>query len=183
MTRRVDTPTSGRITRTGFTMVESVISLLIVGVMLAALLNTVGSARTSRYLADQRGMAANLADEMMNEIMAQSYEDPDQTTTSIGTEGGETAAAGRTGFDDVDDYDGWTRKPPIDRDGNAITGAEDLRRGVSVTYANKSNPGHTHGSDHGIKRIVVRIRQGGMVLATRTALRTDARLHPDQEID
>ena len=170
--------------KTGFTLIEAVMTLMIVGVMLAALLNTIGSARASRYLTEQRSHAELLADELIDEIKALPYEDPDQTVSGIGTEPGEgLVTSNRLAYDDIDDYDNWIGTPPISTDGSAIAGATDLTRTVQVRYARPADINIDDPTDQGIKRIVVRVKRGQVLLAKRVILRTHGRLEPDEEIE
>src|SRR2546423_1503074 len=87
------------------TLVEVVASTMIVGLMAVAALNALGAATKSANSIGNRAVAAGLADELMSEIMMQSYSDPDGSAV-FGHESGE-ATSPRSAFDDVDDYNGW----------------------------------------------------------------------------
>ena len=62
--------------RRGLTLMEVVVSTLIVGVMTVAALNGLGAATRSGELAGNRGIAHGLADDLMNEILNTAYAEP-----------------------------------------------------------------------------------------------------------
>ena len=104
--------------RRGLTLIEVVASTMIVGLMAVAALNALAAATKSSNSIGNRAVAAGLADELMSEIMMQSYSDPDGSPV-FGHESGESTSV-RSAFDDVDDYDGWNASPPQYRDGTVI---------------------------------------------------------------
>lgn len=156
--------------RQAFTLVEAVISLVVVSVMLVAALNVVGASRLSQFKTAQTIRGQKLAEELMVEILQQSYEDPDGSVT-FGCESGETTTP-RTGFDDVDDYHGWSSTPPVARDGTALRGQEGLSRSVSVQWVDPANPAQIASSETGAKKITVTVKSGTMPLASLVAIRT-----------
>lgn len=83
----------------GFTLIELVIFIVVVSVGLAGILSVMNF--TVRHSADPmvRKQAAALADSILEEILLKEYTDPDGT---------ETGEAGRSTYDDVDDYNGLT---------------------------------------------------------------------------
>ena len=108
------TPRPGR--ALGLTLVESVVSVLLVGLVLIAALNTLGASRlTQSRSADQLG-AALLATELLREAI----HPPAAATSPVGDT--------RQGFDQPADYAAWSSTPPVDRDGVALTGAQGLTR-------------------------------------------------------
>lgn len=122
--------------RDGFTIVEASIAVLLVGILLTASIGTVGAlAQSRRVQADRRGGYA-LAEQLMTEIMATAFADPDQTP-SFGPETGESS---RALFDDVDDYNGYSASPPTARDGTALTGYTGWTRSVVVAFVNPASP-------------------------------------------
>ena len=70
--------------------------------------------------------APGLAHQLMGEILAMPYEDPEDPNQGIGLETGETNTT-RADFDDLDDYDNWEpeipRKP---RTGTLVPGYTEL---------------------------------------------------------
>ena len=108
----------------GFTYVEVIIALMFLSMFLAPLLIMFPTGLQKNALASFYTQAANLAEDIMEEVRGKEFEDPDQTP-QWGPESGET---GRDDYDDVDDYDGsdsngWTRTPPEDINGNPLNGS------------------------------------------------------------
>src|SRR3954453_9026359 len=135
----------------GLTLIEVVASTMIVGLMAVAALDALGAATKSANSIGNRAVAAGLADELMSEIVMQSYSDPDGSPI-FGHELGESTTV-RSAFDDVDDYDGWNVSPPQYRDGTVIPDRSNWRQRVSVAYVLPANPTQTTGTDQGAKRI------------------------------
>lgn len=160
----------------GITLVETVLSLLILGGAFVAALNTIASARGAQAIVTQRQLGLLLAEDLMAEILSQAAY---QEGLVFGPEIGETSA-GRASFDAIDDYNGWRSAPPVDADGNKIAGAERYSRQVEVAYVKLLNPATTSLIDEGVLRITVTVRAGQKVVASLTAYRTNA-WQPPQE--
>jgi prepilin-type N-terminal cleavage/methylation domain-containing protein len=156
--------------RRGLTLIEVVASTMIVGLMAVAALNALGAATKSANSIGNRAVAAGMADELMSEIMMQSYSDPDGSPI-FGREPGETNV--RSAFDDVDDYGGWNVTPPQYRDGTVIPDRTNWRQRVTVTYVSPTNLSTTSATDKGVKRIRVQIEYQSQVLADQYTFRTD----------
>jgi type II secretory pathway pseudopilin PulG len=75
-----------------FTLVEVVISTIVVAIMLVAGLSTVGASRMAQHKAALMIRGRLLAGQLMSEILEQSYSDPDGTAT-FGREPGESTAS------------------------------------------------------------------------------------------
>ena len=158
--------------RCGLTLMEVVISTMIVGFMTVAALNGLGSATRSGNLAGNRGIAHALADDLMSEILGKLYSEP-SGAASIGLDSGE--AAPRTNFDDVDDYHNWNSKPPKTASGTTIPNRANFRQRVTVEKVSPSDPTQTvAGADQGAKRICVTIECDNVELARRYAVVTDS---------
>ncbi|MGE3182901.1 MAG: hypothetical protein AB7N71_14815 [Phycisphaerae bacterium] len=155
--------------RAAFSLVESVISVFLVGLLLVSALNAVGaSAMTQRRMADKtRGR--HLAEMMMNEILAKAYDDPNQPP-SYGLESGETVA-NRALLDDVDDYFGYDQ-PVTDLLGAALPAYPGWRWRVSGSRVSIGGITDRNGADTGIKRIVVEAVRDNEVFATAIGFRT-----------
>lgn len=155
----------------GFTMIEVVMSLIVVAVLLAAVLNAVGASRTSLSTVADRAHATALAEQMCSEILAHAYRDPTAPQT-FGPTHNETTGD-RSAFDDVDDYHQWSASPPEAPDGTPLENVEHLRRSVTVTPVDSA--GLTEADeDTGIKRVTVTVSRRGIPLARRVAFRTNA---------
>ena len=85
--------------RRGFSLIEAAFSVVLVAVMFAAVMTTVGAARVVRYKTDGRSRGSTLAHDLMAEILQVPYEEPDGPA-SLGRDGGE-AGGNRIDFDDM----------------------------------------------------------------------------------
>ena len=120
----------------------------------------------------QRGH--HLAQNLMAEILQQSYIDQDDTPT-FGREPTELAGGStRSNFDDVDDYDGWSSSPPRDREGTEIPGFAGWQRRVEVQWVVPINTVIVSASDTGAKRITVTVLHNDVPVASLVTVRTRA---------
>ncbi len=139
--------------RAGLSLIEVVVSTVIVAFIITASLQTVATAISVRAQTSELQLGPALAQDLMSEILQHPYTDPDTPNGSIGTEIGEGAA--RNLFDDIDDYDGWFSTPsPSARGGNALPGTNGWERSVSVSFVDPATLSPA-ASDLGLKRIVV----------------------------
>jgi type II secretory pathway pseudopilin PulG len=157
--------------RGGFTLVEAVISTVIVSVMFVAALNTVGAARLTQHKAALAGRGRMFASSLMQEILQQSYQEPG-TTWVFGREAGESDTS-RAAYDDVDDYHGWTESPPTAKDGAALPNSANWSRTVTVEWVDPLNSKQVSATETGAKRITVVVAFRNVPQATAVAVRTD----------
>ena len=160
----------------GITLVETVLSLLILGGAFVASLNTIASARGAQALVTQRQYGLTLAEDLMAEILAQGTY---KKGLIFGPEAGETNS-GRSSFDAIDDFHGWQSSPPTDPSGIEIDGAQDYTRSVKVRYVQLDNPDTVSVSDKGVLRITVTVTYRSKDVATLVAYRTDAWQAPQE---
>jgi type II secretory pathway pseudopilin PulG len=160
--------------RHGLSIIEATLSTVIVGLMLLAALRAVGAARMGENQQIHRQQGLNLAQQLMNEILRQHYDDPQYGSGSIGLDGDESGIGDRSLYDDVDDYDGWSASPPQQRDGTILDGMENWAREVEVDWVQPEDLETVAGSDLGIKRIVVRTLYDGAEITEVQALRSKA---------
>lgn len=157
----------------GITLIEVAVSILIVGGLLVAALNTLGASRMSQLRTADDEHAHMLAQQLIAEIIAQPYEDPDVQTSSLGLEEDVSAQpTARTLYDDVDDYAGWSSSPPCYKDGSAIEGLSDWQRAAEVVWVSSDDLETPVSTETGIKRIGVTVKRGEVILAELTTLRT-----------
>ncbi|MBX2852742.1 MAG: hypothetical protein KTR15_13480 [Phycisphaeraceae bacterium] len=164
--------------RRGLSLVETVLSLLILGGAFVALLNTVSSSRAAQGVAGQRQYAQVLAADLMAEILNQDqYTEPGV----FGLEADEKLSGNqRSAFDDIDDYDSWSANPPTDIDGDAVEGAQGLTRSASVKWVDPDSPDTDSGSDQGLVRVTVTVQRGEKILAQVIAYRSDVWVCPEE---
>ena len=156
----------------GLTLVEVVMSMLVVGIMLVAVLYTVGSVYKNYTVTQEQQHAFLLAEALMDEILQTRYEDQDGTAI-FGRELNESTTS-RTDFDDVDDYHGWTASPPQQHDGTVLNDSDGWTRQVAVAWANVSNPNITETNETTLKRITVTVTSPRNVPYVLTGLRSSA---------
>ena len=139
--------------RAGYTLIEVVISTLIVGGVLVGALNVLGGSVQTRRLSAARIAEPGLGMQLMAEILAQPYEDVDEPAGPIGLETGESNVT-RADFDDIDDYNLWSSTSPEYRDGSTISGLTGWTRAVTVKFYDPAT-GATTTADTGVKLIAV----------------------------
>ena len=157
--------------RRGLSLVEVVISTLLVGVLLVGSMNMVASAFRSWQSDADRVDGHALANELMGEILQAFYEDQEEATTALGCEPSEPGSS-RAAFDDVDDFDGWSSSPPAGRDGTPLTNSMGWKRTVQVEWVDPSDLGEVSAAETGVKRVTVTAEYGGVPQASLVALRT-----------
>ena len=155
--------------RWAFTLVEAVVSLLIVGAMLVATLSTVGASRLSKYTISEHSRGQLLAQPLMAEILQQDYSDPNDTPV-FGIESGESTTT-RVDFDDVDDHNGWVSNPPEQKDGTQISDLTGWERSVTVEWVNPDDVTQVLGSESNAKRITVNVSFNNKNVASLVAIR------------
>ena len=164
--------------RCGFTLIEAVISSVIVATMLVAALNALGSATRAARIQADRCLGPNLARQLMAEIVQNCYREPDRRP-AFGVESPESTRS-RAAWDDVDDYDRWSASPPQAKDGGDLTHADGWTRSVRVRYVEPADPGRTTGTDKGLKRITVTATSSEGKTYSLTALRSEASIYDYQ---
>ncbi|MEL7087903.1 MAG: type II secretion system protein [Planctomycetota bacterium] len=151
--------------RHGFTLVETALATVLVGGLFVVAMNLVGASRVTQSRFAERDQALLLAENLLQEILAQPYEEPDDTGVAFGLEVGETLAL-RVDLNDADDYHGYSESPPVDANGNAVPGATAFTRSVQVHWVELDAPETVSPSETGLKRVVVTVRRGGRATVT-----------------
>jgi type II secretory pathway pseudopilin PulG len=103
--RSNQSPNSQRRRRSAFTLVEAVVALVIMALAGSVLLLAAQTSLRTTDEAVRRTIAEGLADQLLDEIVSRRFMEAGETPNdaTLGSEGGETAA-GRSLFDDTDDY-------------------------------------------------------------------------------
>ena len=143
--------------RYGLTLSEVLVASVIAGAIIVSALNSLASSQRGVGQISEKGQALLLAQDMMAEILRQSYSDPDGSIV-IGIDDGENKL-NRTTFDDVDDYHLWSSSPPTYPDGMALSHSTKWTRTVEVVPTTKDDLSKTlrRTVDRGVKRITVKI--------------------------
>ncbi len=158
--------------RRGLTLVEMAVSVVLVGVMLVAALNTVGASKLGQRKLYGRRQGHQLAQDLMAEILQQDYADAAAGPDSFGVEGDEVGDGSRALWDDVDDYDGWSATPPQRKDGTVTADLDGWARAVSVEWVGATDISQIVGSNEGAKRVTVTVSHDDVPVAELVALRT-----------
>ena len=153
-------------------MVEAIFAMVIVGGMLVAALSSAAAAKTSQARLAARRQARLLADDLAAEINAMPFQEPGSVGLwPIGPGSGETGPD-RSGFDDADDYHGWSACPPQQKDGTVLPWAAAFRRRVTVDWGHSSLPRRIVSWSTGIKVFHVRVDWRGVELVDLMWVRT-----------
>src|SRR5687768_9375594 len=155
----------------GFTLVEAAISIVIVGVMLTASLNVIGSIGRTRKGQFEQQQGAAMAEQLLSEIVRMSFNDPEGGAVT----GADTGETGRAAYDDLDDYHGWTETDAVTlKDGTAVgTGYAGWTRKVRVDYVTTSNPKTVANAPTSLKTITVTVTAPSGAQFERRAVRSE----------
>ena len=147
-----------RIHSRGFTLIELVISMVVVSIALGGVLMVMNY--TVQHSADPmlQHQAVAIAEAYLEEAMLRSFADPDGVD-------GETA---RDLLDDVDDYDGLNDAGARDQEGTAIAGLEAYS--ISVAVANTAFNGISAAD---CKRVTVTVTHPSGINLTLSGHRTN----------
>ena len=156
--------------RVGMTLLEIIVATMITGAMLVASLNAVGAIFETQQINAERLLGPGLAHELMGEIMAMPYKDPDGVSLLIGTELGESTAT-RAAFDDVDDYNGLNVLGIKSKAGVARADFTGWRTQVSVSWIEVLTGLTWILGDTGLKKITVTVTSPTGKVTTLTAYR------------
>ena len=154
----------------GFSMVEAVFCVVLVGGLVVVSLDTLGASKMAQRNLGVRALGQLLASSLISEIMNQSYSDPNEASI-FGIELSEILAS-RPSFDDVDDYHGWTASPPQNRDGTVIPGLTGWSQTVQIQRVDPADFGIQRTTDTGVKRVTVTITRNNVSVATLVGVKT-----------
>ena len=153
-------------------MIEVVLSFIVVSLMLLAALEVVAASRRTIAIAERRATARFLSDELLTLVFSKPYSDPNETAI-LGLEISESLAT-KSGFDDVDDFNGWKESPPTTADEKKMTDYAGWSREVTVEWVSPDSPGTVQSSETNAKRIIVVAKYLGMEYGRAVAVLTNA---------
>ncbi len=132
---------------------------MVVALSIGALVTIVRLAIKSNHVSESNLVATQLAAELLAEVQLRKWDEgtpsarpgyPAYTvtySTGFGVDSGESSSS-KAGFDDVDDFDGWSESPPQDPVGNALAELSNFTRTVSVDFVTSSLVVVTSTSDY-----------------------------------
>lgn len=138
--------TLGRQRTDGFSLIELVITIVIIGLALTALTSSLFSAVGRSADPLWQAKATHLSQAYLDEILAMRYQDNSALgggavgTCTIG--GAEAGEASRSLYDDVDDYDGLTESADF-LDSSASSNYSDYNISIDVTCVGPTNAAST----------------------------------------
>lgn len=148
----------------GVTLIELVISIVVISIALVAVLNSFSFSVSQSADPLWRNKSLKLAQLYLDEILARSYDEStpvgglppvaSPSCAGLGPEGGETRAT----YDDVDDYNGIDDAPPV-----SLIGAIDSSYGnyrVQVSVGCDGSSVAASGNSHA-KKIIVQVTPPG----------------------
>jgi prepilin-type N-terminal cleavage/methylation domain-containing protein len=152
-----------------FTLVETIISIVLVSVLLVAALTAAGASARFRQSTTSRDFASLLASDLTEEMAGKLY--GGTTSGSILT----TALAGnRSTTTNIDQYNGLTESPPVTWAGTAVSGATGWSRSTVVERVLAKSPDTTTTDETGVKRVTITVSKGSTVFAKVRFIRTYA---------
>jgi MSHA pilin protein MshD len=161
-------------TSRAFTLVEAIVSCVIVALMLTAALSTTAAARGREQKAVDREKGLFLAQSLLAEVMDKAYVDPGALPL-FGPEATELLVTSRASYNDVDDYNGLNDSPPKDSSGVAIAGYSKWSRTVKVEWVTAAGLNTISATETTIKKITVTVKKNGATVVELYALRSKAR--------
>ena len=163
--------------RAGISLVEVVVSTLLVGLVIVTALKCSSAASRSFARTSDEQKAVLLAEDLMVEIIQQAYIEPGDSP-SFGPEGSEALenVGPRTLWDDADDFKVWDASPPQRKDGSVIPFMTGWRRWVNVRHVDPDDLSTplTDEDDQGVKQITVNVSYNGTLQASLVAYQTVA---------
>lgn len=141
----------------GFILVEASVTYVVLALALVALMPlfilSIRAAKNARRVA----VATHLSVELLEEVRLRRFDEATPTPSAaiatpgaLGLDAGETAAD-KAGFDDIDDFNGWSEAPPKDPVGRVLGAFPSYSRSVTVRYV--SSDLSVSGSPTGYKQV------------------------------
>ena len=95
----------------GFTLAEALLACVILAMVSAAVVVPFAAGARHEQVGARQTIALSLAEDLMEEILAKPFKDPDDPDSqNLGPDAGETAGD-RSTFDNMDDYYGYIEQP------------------------------------------------------------------------
>jgi prepilin-type N-terminal cleavage/methylation domain-containing protein len=143
--------------RRGFTLIETAMAMVIIGVALAAVLQLLAAGTSSNIAGKEMSTALNLANNIREIANGLAYTDP----TNAGS--ANTKEATPAAYNDIWDLNGNTFDPPLDCTAQPISSQAGWQQVVTVQSVDPNNITATRPNDPTIAtaRITVTVKHGG----------------------
>lgn len=153
----------------GFTLLEALLAVVIIGVSLTAIVAAMGAYTQVTGAGLNLSTAEFLIEEIRELSATLPVVDPDTGIDTFGVETGESAV---TDYDDLDDFDGQTFSPPIDISGAALAAFPAFSQQIVVENVSASdfeNVVADHSSD--FVRVTVSVLLNGNQVSSASWIR------------
>lgn len=152
----------------GFSLLEALVASAVLAVAVTAVTLPMTTAVGNELLETRQALATSLSHELMEEILAKPFYDP-QGASQPGPESGESS---RELFDNVDDYDGYAEPPGgiVAGNGETVAGVEAATLSRSVTAQYVYVAGQVEDGTPEFIRVEVTVKDGTRPLVTLTRL-------------
>lgn len=169
---------SRRARRSAFTIAETALATLIVGLLVVGSLKSLSASFQTHKFSENRVRSLFLAEQLLIELSCLSWFDPDKPASAgtIGKDTGDPSTVTRRDqLDDMDDFHNWTEQPKS-RSGVTLTGVSTLTRAVTVENISTSDPtvAVAGNVNTGIRRLTVVVTENGTELARLSTLLTNS---------
>jgi len=121
--------------KSGFTLVEVLFAVLLVGLSIASLMATNAAFTKANGAGTDLSTAEFLIGQIRELTMLLPVVDPETELATFGPESGETLV----GYDDLDDFSGATYSPPIDAERTVLNDFSAYSQQITVQNVNASN--------------------------------------------
>jgi Tfp pilus assembly protein PilV len=146
----------------GYILVEASVAYSILGMALVALIPLFilcfRSSQETSHIAASTQLSAQLLEEVRVRRWDSATGQPPQAVASpsatLGCDPGESPGDKRT-FNDIDDFQGWAERQPLDPGMEPVAGLEGYSRTVAVDYVTPTSPDTVSPSPTDLKRVIV----------------------------
>jgi prepilin-type N-terminal cleavage/methylation domain-containing protein len=121
--------------RDGFTLIEVLIAILLVGIAIVSLVSANGAFTQANGAGVELSTAEFLIEQIRELSIVLEVIDPNTGTATFGPEASETLAD----YDDLDDFHGAVFSPPISADRNTLTDLSAYSQQITVENVNASD--------------------------------------------
>ena len=121
--------------RDGFTLIEVLIAILLVGLAIVSLISANGAFTQANAAGAELSTSEFLIEQIRELTTVLPVIDPNTGTSTFGPEASETLA----NYDDLDDFNGASFSPPINADRNALADLSAYTQQITVENVNASD--------------------------------------------